>query len=370
MDIYQIPSISNSDIFESLIQELFNSMYKTTSFKKFGRNGHNQKGIDLFSSESGIVVQCKKKDLTRNPVALKKELFDAIQEEPKKAIDNNLKIKFNKFIITSTINDHPEFDEYCEVISEENNFSFQIEFWGWDKITSHLINEQKILQRFYPNFIYKTPPKVLNLVNNLEMKKRMEKDFKNKKPDLIRYRYNDTEIMRFSRVIIRNIDDTSYPNCESDESRISNWFRVNIFGLYHNGIEIIVNSRSAVIFKDDTWSISNVDKFESDECIIKNLYILGRIPYSAIIDYDLAGDEFYDEPHIYCKYLFNGEPYEDFRYVVPGSVEKKEYSFELSTDNKIENFSKVNKIDIITISKGESSDLILKKCLKELELRR
>ena len=38
-------------------------------------------------------------------------------------------------------------------------------------------------------------------------------------------------------------------------------------------------------------------------------------------------------------------------------------------NKEIENFSKVNKIDVIKISKGESSDFILKKCLKKLELR-
>lgn len=40
------------------------------------------------------------------------------------------------------------------------------------------------------------------------------------------------------------------------------------------------------------------------------------------------------------------------------------------TNKEIENFSKVNKIDVIKISKCESSDFILKKCLKKLELRR
>lgn len=61
MNLYQLPVPNNEDLFEDAICELFDNIEKTSTFKKFGRKGHNQKGIDIFSAEKNIAIQCKKK---------------------------------------------------------------------------------------------------------------------------------------------------------------------------------------------------------------------------------------------------------------------------------------------------------------------
>lgn len=42
---------------------------------------------------------------------------------------------------------------------------------------------------------------------------------------------------------------------------------------------------------------------------IKVLRLL-LIPYRNIVDFDTIGDEYYPQPHIYCRFADGGEPYE------------------------------------------------------------
>ena len=44
------------------------------------------------------------------------------------------------------------------------------------------------------------------------------------------------------------------------------------------------------------------------------VWVIGRIPYQLISAYDLDGDEYYTEPHFYCSFVNNGEPYEEIIY--------------------------------------------------------
>jgi hypothetical protein len=40
----------------------------------------------------------------------------------------------------------------------------------------------------------------------------------------------------------------------------------------------------------------------------------GCIPFRNIVEIDTMGDEYYAEPHIYCRFADAGAPYEEFRY--------------------------------------------------------
>ena len=46
------------------------------------------------------------------------------------------------------------------------------------------------------------------------------------------------------------------------------------------------------------------------------MFQLARIPYRNIVDVDMIGDEYYPQPHIYCRFADGGAPYEGFRYVL------------------------------------------------------
>jgi hypothetical protein len=46
------------------------------------------------------------------------------------------------------------------------------------------------------------------------------------------------------------------------------------------------------------------------------VFVTGNIPWRNILHYDMRGDEYYREPHLYCEYADAGEPYEMRGYYV------------------------------------------------------
>src|ERR1700761_1982705 len=97
----QFPPLNNSKQFENMVCDLFNELYQVVTFKCFGKNGHQQKGIDVFSASKQTAIQCKLKDLTRNPVLIKKELFADIDNTIDKLVKNPPKLSFDEVFILS-----------------------------------------------------------------------------------------------------------------------------------------------------------------------------------------------------------------------------------------------------------------------------
>lgn len=133
---------------------------------------------------------------------------------------------------------------------------------------------------------------------NLALKKRMLADFRKKS-------------LTHPKLVVRSIDDISYPEVDAAPGMISSWFLVEMHGFYHNGIEVYLRVLSGVIDDEGNWSI--VDYSHSPEAGYHPIQVimLGRIPYRNIVEYDLEGDDYYSEPHVYCTFADAGEPYEN-----------------------------------------------------------
>ncbi len=312
--MYQFPPINDETIFQSFICDLFNSIYGNDSFHQFGRKGHNQKGIDIFSSKHKIVIQCKKKDIiNRNEKVIISELFEDIENEPLKSLEKELKIKFDTFIIASTYKDHPTLQEHCSIIKSKHNFEFDLQYQGWDTLQSKITQHSSIINKYFKDFVITNTSSTIEnqIKHNLDIKRRFEKDF--------------PEGIHLQRAIIKNSLGSDYPNASRSISKnISSWFRVNLWGHYHNGIEILVSSISQII-KDSNgnWDILKLNdkRREEKHLNIKNILCIGKIPYSNIVDYDLKGDLIYNEPHIYCNFINDNEPYECFEYLEENKYE-------------------------------------------------
>jgi len=123
-------------------------------------------------------------------------------------------------------------------------------------------------------------------------------------------------------ILIRSIDDVDYPN--SIESKgISPWFRVAFFDHYHNGIKVslqiiaiihdVKTGKWASINYAERGDISKSDEeyFENSTYEVVKVRVVGKIPFRSIIEVDEEGDEYYDVPHIYCRFENSGEPYEE-----------------------------------------------------------
>lgn len=59
-----------------------------------------------------------------------------------------------------------------------------------------------------------------------------------------------------------------------------------------------------------------------------NAYEIGNIPYENIIDFDIEGDEFYNVPHVYCRFDNLGGPYESIWYHPNPEFQKIIYKLE------------------------------------------
>ncbi|MEA5390900.1 hypothetical protein VB738_06460 [Cyanobium gracile UHCC 0139] len=158
-----------------------------------------------------------------------------------------------------------------------------------------------------------------DIKRNLELRDALQKAFL--KPPALRRTQGIThpyDNFQHSRVIIRSLDDSSYPSAE-DSPGISGWFRVSLYDFYHNGIEVMLQVSYAIVDEEGGWRPIRHDA-DYDENAFRRIkvWVIGRIPYQFIRAYDLDGDEFYNEPHLYCSFSNDGEPYEEIIYRTVG----------------------------------------------------
>jgi hypothetical protein len=150
---------------------------------------------------------------------------------------------------------------------------------------------------------------------NLELRHALQKALL--KPPALRRTQGIThpyEDFQNSQVIIRSLDDSSYPGFD-DSPGISGWFRARLYALYHNGIEFILHMGYAIVNEERRWRTVEYDEvFDQNAFKRIKVWVIGRIPYQLISAYDLDGDEYYNEPHFYCSFANNGEPYEEIIY--------------------------------------------------------
>jgi hypothetical protein len=318
MGTHQLPVLNNKDTFEDAICELFNSLESTNTFKRFGRNGHKQKGIDIFSPDKDFVIQCKKKDLSRKEISLKKELLDEIEADVNRVINQNLKIKFKRLYFTSTFKDHPDIDEYCEALKDELRVEFEIIYWGWDTLESKFLGNKKLIEKYWPNFVITQNSREDELKFKVSLKKQIEKDF----GDWLKYAPENRK--RNSKMILRAFDSSQYPESnEPDEHGEYSWFGAEIKSLYHKGMEFVIGIKNIQVFDDYSWDF--ITEAKPTGKVIKVAKV-GQINFSNIVEYDIKGDEYYICPHIYCKFIYKGSPFENVYYY---DLEKTYDCFEL-----------------------------------------
>jgi hypothetical protein len=134
---------------------------------------------------------------------------------------------------------------------------------------------------------------------------------------------------RVGDVIVRSLLDQRYP--EMDQSPgISNWFRLELFDFYHNGLEFILAIRRGAIDRAGRWKVLSHAESAPENWKEVKLWEIGRIPYRNIRAYDLKGDEYYNFPHLYCAFAEDGEPYEQVRYSVVGEGDEYDWPLEAS----------------------------------------
>ncbi|PIF05306.1 MAG: hypothetical protein CSA36_07590 [Draconibacterium sp.] len=146
--VYQLPIPKSPEVFENIVCDLINQIYKTSNFSLYGRKGQNQKGIDIISSELNIVVQCKLRTLNLNKRKTKIDFVNEIIKDIRSAL--SLNIKPEKFIIATTLENDNLIQDYLNTLMIFNNLNIVIEFWSWSKISSDIFLYSNIVNKYYP----------------------------------------------------------------------------------------------------------------------------------------------------------------------------------------------------------------------------
>ena len=157
---YQLPPLKDEKLFEEFICDLFNSIentnsYLSTDFQTFGIKGQNQKGIDIISSGNRTVIQCKLKDVRKKDEIIRKSLIEDIEQDLLKV--PTLKFNFERFIFASTFRDDAQLQEYVTELKEQNQYSFNLYYWGWDTLSKYTEENEELLKKYFPKFVPKKP---------------------------------------------------------------------------------------------------------------------------------------------------------------------------------------------------------------------
>ncbi|MGI4751413.1 MAG: hypothetical protein ACRYFB_12340 [Janthinobacterium lividum] len=164
------------------------------------------------------------------------------------------------------------------------------------------------MAKYWPNFIITENSHEKQLQRNLQLKSRIKIDF----GDWINYSFENRK--RRSRMILRDFQGNQYPKSnEPDEYGEYSWFKAEIKGSYHNGLEFFQDTDIYFIerFENNLWDYRNLNSINENVVAVGKV---GRINFSDIIVYDIKGDEYHNYPHIYCKFKYKGLPFENFYY--------------------------------------------------------
>jgi len=223
--------------------------------------------------------------------------------------------------------------EYLKEESERAGIA-ELEVWNATRLEAFLHDQFKDLLVIYFGIGVqdKKADNAKKIRYALQMEKKVarllidHKFVKGQKPGYFIYR--PYQLFISEKVIIRSVDDTLYPKFREIEVGISPWFKSFFYNLYHRGIELWLNpGMSDRIIMDENGNYEFIDyddKRKTDpRYTLLNTKVIGQIPYISMVDIKPDGDEFTSEPHIFCRFENNGEPYEKIYHKVYGDPERE-----------------------------------------------
>ena len=147
MSRYHYEALASESEFEELMCDLHNAIYKTNTFQLYKNRGSKQFGIDIFSREEGVVIQCKKKDPARRDKELRAELAADLRENVTKA--HGLPFGFKTFILAVTTKKYGDVQKLAMELSGQ--FPFSVQLLAWIDIEKQIHFYPDIRNRYYPH---------------------------------------------------------------------------------------------------------------------------------------------------------------------------------------------------------------------------
>ena len=130
-------------------------------------------------------------------------------------------------------------------------------------------------------------------------------------------------------VIVRDVDRAdSYPDTSDGGKGISPWFRVGLIDTYDKGV--LLGLRYGGL-KECAGGYRFVD-FVNEEKSDRTALLVANVPYDSIAEVNLEGDEYYNFPHIYCHFDFDGQPYKSMWFAERKQITETHPYFEKIAD--------------------------------------
>jgi len=310
--------------FEDLCHALLFGYASWDNIQHYGRAGQDE-GIDLHAVETledGVnrrwAIQCKRYSAFRKPDAT--SVIDAII---KREIPDVILLILGCDPTKKVIEHYIEYAKKCGIAEPR--------IWTASTLEAILYNQRKdlLFAYFGISLSREMKTKERQIKHCITLKKQMARDFlKNKgmgykAEELDEILINPSKKFDSREVIIHNIDDDTYPNTDTASTGISSWFRLGLYDFYFNGLEVCSYCQAGIINSKGEWKLLlGKDAMEQPPSGFQRITIQPflRIPFKNIVAYDLEGDEYYNYPHIYCRFSEGGSPYEDevYRVVVEG----------------------------------------------------
>lgn len=297
--------------FEDLCLSLIYPLHPWNEIRHYGRKGSDG-GVDIYAienledgSQRKWVVQCKRfAKITK--AQLKKAVDEALQNE------TDVPDVF-LMIVSSDVTRaaHEAYVKYAEGERISNVF-----IWSQSVIEAKLYSERPdlLFSYFGISLASGARNREKRIKRNLSIKRRVQRELLTARVDQSDFLKRPNKHFCSSEAIIHSIDDDHYPDIpDLAEGLISGWFKVEFWDTYFNGIEFVTGIRLIAENDDDKWTIIPHDQEETGVSTC-NAWEIGRIPFRNIVEIDAGGDEFYNVPHLYCRFSEAGSPYEEFVY--------------------------------------------------------
>lgn len=152
---YQFPPLKDEKLFEELICDIFNHVestdsYRNTDFQLFGVKGQNQKGVDIISSNTRTVIQCKSKDIRKSDDAIRKNLYADMEADLLRI--SEIDFSFDRLVFVSTFRDDARLQEYAVILKDKGSLPYDIYYWGWDTVAKYIEEFEDIRNKYYPQY--------------------------------------------------------------------------------------------------------------------------------------------------------------------------------------------------------------------------
>lgn len=153
---YVLPKTKDSDEFEMMVKDCASRKWGK-NFQLYGRKGQTQNGIDIYSEDWEIVIQCKNYSSINIQVSkLKAQILDDYHRAT--ATYRNIK----RFVAVTSYDRDAQIQDLTATELSTNTFneSIVMEILFWDDIQNIISNDQELMSLYYPNLLNVSKPKI------------------------------------------------------------------------------------------------------------------------------------------------------------------------------------------------------------------